>query len=225
MRAGHDRQLPPLLCILCKMNSGGNHSEGPEAYLAMQAKSLAWYCARTKPKHEHIAAANVHKQIGLEVFLPQLRIERVTKRGMARVVEPLFPCYLFIRCVIEQHLDEIRYTNGISSLVHFSDRIPSVPTTVVEELRESFQPGQPLIVDDVLPTGAEIVLSGGAFAGMSANVLRVMPSRQRVEVLLDMLGRPTAVEVDRNLVVWEGNSVAGRMPWLAASSREMAVRV
>jgi transcriptional antiterminator RfaH len=207
------------------MNSGTLHSEGLGLCSAEQTPSLAWYCARTKPKHEHIAAANVHKRLGLEVFLPQLRVERVTQRGMVRNVEPLFPCYLFVRCVIEERLDDIRYANGISSLVHFSNRIPSVPDSVVEELRECFQQGEPVLVDDFLPVGVEVVLKGGAFAGMPANVLRVMPSRRRVEVLLDMLGRPTTVEVDRSLVVWEGNDAAGRMPWLAAPRRDMAVRV
>ena len=62
--------------------------------------SLAWYCARTKPKHEHIAAANVRQNLGLEVFHPRLRMERATQRGVMRVVEPLFPCYIFIRCVL-----------------------------------------------------------------------------------------------------------------------------
>ena len=100
-------------------------------------------------------------------------------------------------------------------------RIMNLPPCRAEGRLGAGAPNRSRLIE---PAGAEIVLSGGAFAGMSANVLRVMPSRQRVEVLLDMLGRPTAVEVDRNLVVWEGYSMAGRMPWLAAPSRDMAVR-
>ena len=73
----------------------------------IQAEALAWYCARTKPKHEHIAAANLRKNLNLEVFHPRLRIERATRRGVVRVNEPLFPCYIFIRCDIQQSLDEI----------------------------------------------------------------------------------------------------------------------
>src|SRR5206468_2407925 len=88
---------------------------------------LAWYCARTQPKHEHIAAANVGKKLGLEVFHPRLRLERATRRGPVRVIEPLFPCYIFIRCQLNEWLSEIRYVTGISSLVHFGQKIPSVP--------------------------------------------------------------------------------------------------
>ena len=39
-------------------------------------------------------------------------------------------------------------------------------------------------------------VDGGAFAGMRGCVLRLMPARNRVEVLLDILGRQTPVQVD-----------------------------
>ena len=50
----------------------------------------AWYCVRTQPKHEHIAAASLGRNLGLEVFHPRLRLERATRRGQMRVIEPLF---------------------------------------------------------------------------------------------------------------------------------------
>src|SRR5262245_8035685 len=96
------------------------------------SQGRAWYCARTKPKHEHIAAANLGRNLGLEVFDPRLRFERATRRGVVRTVEPLFPGYVFVRCLPES-LTDIRYVTGISSLVHFGIRIPAVPDVVIEE--------------------------------------------------------------------------------------------
>jgi hypothetical protein len=49
--------------------------------------------------------------------------------------------------------------------------------------------------------------------------LRVMPATQRVQILLEVLGGLTSVEVDRALIVLEKNTVADRAPVLAASSR------
>jgi hypothetical protein len=43
-----------------------------------------------------------------------------------------------------------------------------------------------------------------------------MPARKRVQVLLDVLGRPTPAEVDENSVVNERNTVATLVPILAA---------
>jgi transcriptional antiterminator RfaH len=192
-------------------------------FLRMQMTDAAWYCARTKPKHEHIAAANLRKYLQLEVFHPRLRMERSTRRGLVRSVEPLFPCYIFVRCAIHERLNDIRYTNGISTIVHFADRIPKVSDTVIAELRECFDAEEPMLVEEKLLPGSEVVLGEGAFSGMRASVLRVMPAGRRVQVLLDILGRPTAVEVDRGAVTLEQNSMADLVPLLAAP-RLLALR-
>jgi transcriptional antiterminator RfaH len=187
----------------------------------MHTTSPAWYCARTKPKHEHIAAANMRKYLGLEVFHPQLRVERSTRRGLVRTVEPLFHCYIFVRCVIHEHLNDIRYTNGVSSVVHFADRIPTVSDTVIEELRSCFSAEEPMAVEERLIPGSDVVIGEGAFSGMHAHVLRVMSAGRRVQVLLDILGRPTAVEVDRRFVSLEKNTMADLVPLLAAPQHAM----
>jgi transcriptional antiterminator RfaH len=187
----------------------------------MDMMSPAWYCARTKPKHEHIAAANMRKYLGLEVFHPQLRVERSTQRGLVRSVEALFPCYIFVRCIINEHLNDIRYTNGVSSIVHFADRIPTISDKVIEELRAHFSAEEPMVVEERLIPGSAVVLGGGAFAGTNASVLRVLSAGRRVQVLLDILGRPTAVEVDRRFVSLERNTMADLVPVLAAPQHAM----
>jgi transcriptional antiterminator RfaH len=174
----------------------------------------AWYCARTKPKHEHIAAANLHRQLGLDVFNPRLRVERSTRRGMVRAVEPLFPCYLFVRCR-PAAWNDVRYVSGVSSLVHFGSRVAEVPDAVVEALMECFEAAEPMEVAEQLTAGDEVLISEGAFQGFQAIVLRTLPARRRVQILLDILGRPTLVEVDRRSVVVENRSMADMMPALA----------
>jgi transcriptional antiterminator RfaH len=188
----------------------------------MPTTDPAWYCVRTKPKHEHIAAARLSQGPAFEVFHPRLRVERATRRGMVRVIESLFPCYLFVHCVIADQLDEIRYTNGVTTIVHFAHRIPAVPDSIIHELQACFAADEPMLVNDGLSAGAEVVLADGAFRGMSAVVLRVMPARRRVQVLLDILGRTTATEVDRGSLTLVRNVVADRVPLLAAAYPRMA---
>lgn len=188
----------------------------------MQTPGPAWYCARTKPKHEHIAAANLRKNLKLEVFHPQLRVERATRRGLVRVVEPLFPCYIFIRCVLETNLSDIQHTSGVNALVRFGEKIPVVDDARIEELQECFTAGEPMDVESRLSPADEVRIVDGVFSGIRAFVLRVMPARLRVQVLLDILGRPTPVEVDRTSVVLERNTLADLAPVLAVS-KEFAV--
>jgi transcriptional antiterminator RfaH len=181
----------------------------------IEAGAFAWYCARTKPKHEHIVAAGLKRNLGLEVFHPRLRIERPTRRGVVRVVEPLFPCYVFVRCNIDECLDGVRYVNGVSSLVHFGQRIPIVPDHVVEELKQCFESQELMDVEDRLSPGVEVTVGEGAFLGFNGIVLRVMPAKQRVQILLDFLGRTTLAEVDRKSLILENRSMADMMPSLA----------
>jgi transcription antitermination factor NusG len=51
---------------------------------------------------------------------------------------------------------------------------------------------------------------------MNAYVLRLLPAKNRVEVLLDILGRPTPVEVNRCSVVPVKNNLSKLAPILAA---------
>jgi transcriptional antiterminator RfaH len=183
--------------------------------MEVQVDSAAWHCVRTKPKHEHIAAATLRKNLGLEAFLPRLRIERATRRGAVNSIEPLFPCYLFVHCVIGERLDEIKHTNGVSSLVQFGGRIPIVEDLIIEELQECFEADEPMTVENRLTPGTEVAVAGGAFDGMHAHVLRNMPAKQRVQILLDILGQPTPVEVDRTAVVLLENTLADLAPALA----------
>jgi transcriptional antiterminator RfaH len=182
----------------------------------------AWYCLRTQPKHEHIAAAGLTKRLGLEVFNPRLRLERATRRGIIHVIEPLFPCYLFVRCSLGEQFHEIRYVTGVSSLVHFGQRIAIVPEAVVDDLRQYFETEEPMFVEDALEAGVEVTVADGPFQGSLGVVVRVLPARQRVQILLDFLGRTTLAEVDRKALILENRRFADLMPQLAMDREAVA---
>ncbi len=175
----------------------------------------AWYCVRTQPKHEHIAAASLAARLGLEVFNPRLRLERATRRGPVRLIEPVFPGYVFVRCHLAERIDQVRYVNGVSGLVHFGQRIPSVPDETIEELRQCFGGEDALVVEDRLQVGAEVTVAAGALLGSRGIVVRVLPAKQRVQILLDFLGRATVTEVDRTALTVEDRCLADLMPALA----------
>jgi transcriptional antiterminator RfaH len=185
-----------------------------------QAFCPAWYCARTKPKHEGIAARSLRQHLGLEVFHPRMRMERATRRGVVRVIEPLFPGYLFARCLTADQVREAWYETGISSLVHFGQRTATVPDSVIEELRQCFEAEEPMSVEDCLFPGAEVTVAEGVFLGANGIVVRVLPARQRVQILLDFLGRTALTEVDRRLLIVENRRMADLMPSLATARHE-----
>jgi transcriptional antiterminator RfaH len=191
----------------------------------MQAMMPAWYSARTKPKHEHIATAGLRRHLELEVFFPKIRLEKPTRRGVVRVIEPLFPCYIFIRCVVEECVNDIQHVSGISRLVQFGNKFPQVADVIIEELKSCFGAGDLLVVENRLAPGDEVTVATGAFAGMSAQVLKSLPAKKRVQILLDILGRPTTVEVGSESVKLTRNTLADLVPILAAPASQEKVRV
>ena len=94
----------------------------------------AWFCVRSQPKHEHIAAGHLRALPELQVFLPRIRFRRQTRRGAAWFTEALFPNYLFARFDWETLLRRVHAAPGVSGVIHFGERWPTVPDEVMAEL-------------------------------------------------------------------------------------------
>jgi hypothetical protein len=98
--------------------------------------SAGWFCVRTLPKHEHIAAAQLRLQSsGVEVFLPRIRYQRTTRRGPAWVTEALFLNYVFARFELAASLRLVQAARGVRGVVHFGARWPTIPETAIAELK------------------------------------------------------------------------------------------
>lgn len=175
-----------------------------------------WFCIRSQPKREHIAARNLSHLHKLEFFNPQLRQRKLTRRGPVWFVESLFPNYLFVKFALREMLEEVKFTPGVSHVVHFGDRYPVVPDRVIEELQKNFDGDHLLLSPESPSEGDDVTVTDPRFFGMEATVLRVLPAKQRVQVLLDMLGRTTLVELSLSQVMAQArqlprNLVSGAM--------------
>ena len=163
-----------------------------------------WFCLRSLPKHEHIAAAHLRRMVeGIEAFSPRLRIRRRTRRGAAWFVQALFPGYLFARFDPAQSMLLVRAAPGVKTIVSFGSRIPLIQDAVIDGLRTHFDKNEVHEVTDDIEPGDEITIAGGPFNGLSAAVLNVRSATGRVQVLLEMLGRCTPVELSRDQVITE----------------------
>ena len=144
----------------------------------------AWFCVRTHPKHERIAAARLRNLISVEVFNPRLRLRRPTRRGPVWMIEPVFPCYVFARFDLARQLDSVRFAFGVRTVVAFGAKVPAVPDEVVESLRTEM--GGELYersLVDLVP-GEEIRVAAGPFCGLVGTVRQVLTPKERVQVLL-----------------------------------------
>ncbi|MCX7869005.1 MAG: hypothetical protein N2322_03545 [Terrimicrobiaceae bacterium] len=161
-----------------------------------------WYCLRAKKLSEHIAAAALRTEIGLpEVFCPRITFDRARRNVKVRVTEALFPCYLFARFVYSESWRAVRSARGVTSIVSFGGRPAPVPDAVIAELRAAVQGGETIEIPTEIGPGDEIEVVGGPFAGLRTVVTRVLPAKQRVAILMEVLGQEREVEVPCELVL------------------------
>ena len=186
----------------CRADGAGEwNGRGDQDQSDAWPASAAWFCLRTLPKHEHIAAAQLRQEADTEIFLPRIRFQRPTRCGLAWVTEALFQNYLFAKFDLVASLRRVQAARGVRSVVHFGGRWPTVPEDAIRELQAAMNEGDLRIVQDSLRPGDTVQIAEGAMCGLEAVVSRVMPARQRAAVLLDFLGRQTTVELDRNQLI------------------------
>ena len=176
--------------------------------LAIGEKSMQWYCLKAQPKHEHFAAGHLQKMDKFEVFLPRIRFKRTTRERIVWVTEALFPGYLFARFVWDDCFRQVQAARGIRDIVHFGNYWPVIAEATIEEVRKIVGvTGLHTITEELIP-GDTVQSAEGSLRGLQGIVSRVMPGRKRVEVLMEILGRQTGVELAVDSLVKEGNERA-----------------
>ena len=167
-----------------------------------------WFCLKSQPKHEHIAAAHLRQTSAVEVFLPRVRFKRATRQGTAWVMEALFPGYLFARFDWQTTLRLVQHSRGVRGVVHFGERWPAIPETVIRELQQAVGATGLRTIPEAFVPGDEVEINEGAMRGLRAVVTRVLPGRERIAVLMEFLGRQTMIELPRHFLLKEGNERA-----------------
>lgn len=155
----------------------------------------AWYCLRSQPKHEHIAAAHLRLLEGVAVFCPRIRFKRPTRTGLVSVTEAMFPGYLFAQFELAKMHRQVRYAHGVSGIVRFADRYPKVEEGALEQLRCHTGAADIKELSYYLSEGDRVHIVEGAFVGLEAVVTQVLSPKERIKVLMDFLGRKMEAEI------------------------------
>ena len=156
----------------------------------------AWYCLRSRTKGEHLAAAQLAQLEDVQVFCPRLRFRRSTRRGRIWFVEALFPGYVFACFSPRTHYRTVVYSPGITGIVAFGDQLVPVPTADIDVLRSLVDANGIKEISGGLEEGSETEVVSGPFRGLQVVVTKVLPSKERVRILMEFLGGMREIEVD-----------------------------
>ena len=159
-----------------------------------------WFVAYTKPKSEFIAQVNLMQQ-GFEVYLPLYKKFKKTELGSKPQFEPMFPRYIFFRIQKEQQsLSTVRSTKGVNNLVRFGFEPARIQDELIAIIRDLEVSRNDITIAQAssFQVGQSVRLKHNALANLQGLVQGV--GSKRIAVLLEILGRPTVVQVEHHQI-------------------------
>jgi transcriptional antiterminator RfaH len=160
-----------------------------------------WYVVHTHPHAEAKATAHLSRQ-DFDIYFPCYVKRRRHARRIETVTAPLFPRYLFVAIDLNaQRWRSICSTVGVSRLVGNGEDPSPVPVGIVEALKNR-EDANGIIKLDCRPrfhVGDKIRVLDGAFSSC-LGLFEGMAERERIAILLDLLGRKVRVILDADLV-------------------------
>jgi transcriptional antiterminator RfaH len=153
-----------------------------------------WFCLRAQPKREHIAAACLRQNSEVEVFCPRIRYRKQTSRGPVWFVESMFPGYLFARFDYATFHRRVRQGPAIMGFVQFGDRFGLLPNELISELKAHLGEDELVEINQGLEPGQNVQIAQGPFQGLEAVVTRLIAARDRVQILIEWMGRSLHAE-------------------------------
>ena len=145
-----------------------------------------WSCVQLEPYRERLALHCLAKVNNFEIYSPRIRPSRARREGDTR---PLFPGYAFVRIISQWWA--ARWSPGVVRIVLDGNTPAKVPDKIIAELRERERGGVVQLPEAPgLRAGDRVRVVRGPLVGV-AGIYSGMSGRQRVEVLLTMLGGQT----------------------------------
>lgn len=154
-----------------------------------------WYTLHTKPNAEYQLAAALRERY-IHTYLPEL-ID--PEGGSGQVSKPFFPCYLFSQIDFETtELSQILWTPGLRRIVSFDEQPTPVPDEIIELIQKKlseFAVAGGRVAPPFNP-GDTVRITDGPFQDMLAIFEGPCTPAERVQVLLDILGRASRVQLN-----------------------------
>ncbi|MBI5673620.1 MAG: hypothetical protein HZC50_10355 [Nitrospirae bacterium] len=159
-----------------------------------------WYAVRTKPRCEAFAEANLQR-LGVEVFLPMLIEGKPMSVVERKSATPLFPGYLFVRCVMPTQYRAVSYATGVKDVVSFGAGPSIVDDSIIDSIKGQAVDGIIEIADGTLVPGKAVRIHEGPLCGLDTVFERKLNGTSRVVLLLKALSYQARVVIDLRGVV------------------------
>ena len=160
-----------------------------------------WHVMYTKYGKELLVESQLEDR-GIETYFPYIPIDRGFNRGVR--YEPYFPNYLFFKVDLDStEANGVRWLPGVRKLLRVGEQPAIVPESVVAAMKERLEPytSKPLTRTEWLfKPGQKVIITDGPLEGFEAIFQKGLKGKDRVQVLLQMVGTWTRTEVNARIV-------------------------
>jgi transcription antitermination factor NusG len=183
----------------CDFSKRKSQTEGGEALAVSDAvvPSEAWYAVWT---HSH-CEQSVSQQLsakGFSAFLPEMSVW--SKRGgIKRLIRvPMFPGYLFVRDTMEKksYIEILKARGVVRILEDGWTRLTPIPDHEIDAIQQVVGADVPVYPHEHLAHGDHVEVTEGPLSGVMGLFVQNKPTKGRLVLNVDLLGRSVAVEVD-----------------------------
>ncbi len=157
----------------------------------------AWYVVEAKRHGEERARAHLSRK-GILAFLPLIEVVRRYRIRRVRVLEALFPGYLFVRLDPADHREwnAVCWSPGVRRILSIADTPVPVPDEVIAVIQQRIRDLGFVRPGFRFAAGSRVRILRGPLAGLEAVFARPLSRQGRVRVLVELLGGRRGVEVD-----------------------------
>ncbi len=164
-----------------------------------------WYVIQTKPGNEQRAEINLSNQ-GIETFLPLYKAHQINSGRIIEKKRPLFPNYLFAKFELSTRYAQVKWTRGVSKIVTFGDMPAPVAEEVIQEIKSRVGKDNLIELEEDWQEGDIMEIISGPLKGLRAIFLKKMSDKERIKVLLTLLGS----EVPAQIPKWQVKKIADK---------------
>jgi transcriptional antiterminator NusG len=181
----------------------GYSTEGGEA-LAVSGAAMgnqAWYAVWTNSHCEQLVSQQLSAR-GFSAFLPEMSVwsKRGGEQRLIRV--PMFPGYLFVHDAMDKRsYVEILKARGVVRILEDGwSRLTPIPDQEIDAIQQVVRADVPVFLQEHLAYGDRVEVTEGPLSGLEGLFVQDKPTKGRLVLNVNLLGRSVAVEVDATAV-------------------------
>ncbi len=154
---------------------------------------------QTKPKKEFEAKSYLSMK-GLEILSPLMEAFSQKNGKINKKVKPLFPNYIFGKFDSIGDYTLVKYGRGVSKIVSFGSEPTPISEMVIDEIRGRIDGAGLVRMKFDLKSNDVVRVKTGPFRDFLGIFEKWLPEKERVRILLNMIGYQPEVELHFSMI-------------------------